>query len=185
MIWSDDPQRRAGVVVGVLLVVVGLVALLARFLSYDVFGVGWPLIVVFVGLGLFAAGVAVGGQPGVGFAIPGGIVTMTGLVLAFQAATELWSTWAYAWALVAPGGVGLGMVAYGMLVGQPAISRAGIPPLLIGIGLFLGFGLFFEGILGLNLPRAVGVETALAAGLVVLGAAIVVLSVMRRRGPTP
>jgi hypothetical protein len=183
MLFAGDPERRGAVVVGVLLVVIGLVALGARFLSWDVFGVGWPLIVVFVGLALFAAGVAVGGNPGVGFAIPGGIVTMTGLVLAFQAATDLWSTWAYAWALVAPGGVGLGMVLYGLFVGQPGISRAGIPPLLAGIGLFLGFGLFFEGVLGLNLPRGVGIETALAGGLVVLGFLVIAVSLVRRRGP--
>jgi len=41
--------------------------------------------------------------------IPGSIITIAGLVLAVQNTFDLFATWAYAWALVAPGGVGLGI----------------------------------------------------------------------------
>jgi hydrogenase/urease accessory protein HupE len=109
----------------------------------------------------------------VAFAIPGGIVTMVGVVLAVQSATGLWATWAYAWALVAPGGVGAGMLLYGIIAGQRDIARTGVPIVLTGLGLFLGFGLFFEGILHLSGPDLPVAEPALAVGLVLLGVVVI------------
>ena len=107
---------------------------------------------------------------------------MAGIVLSVQAATGLWATWAYAWALVAPGGVGLAFIVYGLITRQPDLARNGVPILLTGLGLFVAFGLFFEGLLHLSgdaLPLA---EPVLATGLIVLGAAILVLGAMGRRG---
>jgi len=108
-------------------------------------------------------------------------VSMVGVVLSVQAATGLWATWAYAWALVAPGGVGLAFVLYGVLTGQPDVARDGVPILLTGLGLFVAFGLFFEGVLHLSgaaLPLA---DSVLAAGLVVLGVVIVVVGMSGRK----
>ncbi len=183
MLAAQDPERRGAIVIGVLLVLFGGLALLGNLLSYDLVAVGWPLFVVAAGLALFALGVSVGAPAGVGFAIPGGIVTMAGLVLAVQNATGLWATWAYAWALVAPGGVGLGMVAYGFLTGTRDIARGGMPPLLIGLGLFLGFGFFFEAILGLDTGTVAQVDSIFAAGFVLLGVVVIGLGLMGRRRP--
>ena len=173
--------ERGTIALGVALLVIGGLALLGRALSIDILGLGWPLFVLIPGLVLFAAGVAVGGRAGLGLAIPGGIVSMVGVVLSVQAATGLWATWAYAWALVAPGGVGVALVAYGLITGQPDIARTGLPILLTGLGLFIAFGLFFEAILhlsGASLPLA---EPVLAAALIVLGVVILVLGVNDRR----
>jgi len=178
-----DGGRRGSIVLGAILVVVGLLALLGRQLDVDLVSIGWPLFVLLPGVLLLAGSLFVGGRPGIGLAIPGGIVTMTGLVLAFQNATDAYQTWAYAWALVAPGGVGVGLVIYGLLAGQRDSLRAGVPVLLSGLGLFLGFGFFFEGILGLSGARFVGFENAFAVGLVVLGVIVLVLGVVGRRSP--
>ena len=132
------------------------------------------------GIVLFAAGVAVGGKAGLGLAIPGGIVSMVGVVLTFQSATGLWGTWAYAWALVAPGGIGLAFVLYGLLTGQGDIARGGVPILLTGIGLFIGFGLFFEGVLDLTGEDGVP-ELLLAGALVALGVVVVLYGLLRRQ----
>ncbi len=178
-----DPSRRGTIALGLTLVILGGLALLGRALSFDVLRLGWPIFVLAPGIALFAAGVAVGGSAGLGLAVPGGIVSMVGVVLSIQAATGLYATWAYAWALVAPGGVGLAFVAYGTFTRQPGIVRNGVPILLTGLGLFVAFGLFFEGVLhmsGTAIPLA---EPFFAAGLVVLGAAILLLSVVGRRGP--
>lgn len=176
---SVDAGRRVTVAMGLVLVVVGGLALAGEALDIDLLGLGWPLFVLIPGVLMFVAALAVGGRAGVGLAIPGGVVTMTGLVLAFQNTTGLWATWAYAWALVAPGGVGLALVAYGLATAQPDLGRAGLPVLATGLALFLGFGLFFEGVLGLNGRAFVGLESALAVGLVVLGG-VIVLSGLRR-----
>jgi hypothetical protein len=174
-----DPARRGTIVLGLALVILGGLALLGRMFSIDLLGLGWPIFVLAPGIILFAAGVAVGGKAGLGLAIPGGIVSMVGLVLTFQSATGLWGTWAYAWALVAPGGVGLAFVLYGLLTGQRDITRGGIPILLIGVGLFIGFGLFFEGVLDMS-GQGGAAEVLLAGGLVALGVGVVLYGLLRR-----
>jgi hypothetical protein len=172
--------ERGTVVLGIALVVIGGLALLGRALSIDILGLGWPMFVLIPGLVLFAAALAVGGRAGLGFAVPGGIVTMVGVILSAQAATGLWATWAYAWALVAPGGVGLGIVAYGLLTRQPDIARMGLPILLTGLGLFVGFGLFFEGLLHLSGDELPLAEPIFAGALIVLGAVLLLLGAVGR-----
>ena len=182
MHMGRNQAERGTVVLGLALVVIGGLALLGRALSIDILGLGWPLFVLIPGIVMFAGGVAIGGRAGLVLAIPGGIVSMAGIVLSVQAATGLWATWAYAWALVAPGGVGLAFIVYGLITRQPDLARNGVPILLTGLGLFVAFGLFFEGLLHLSgdaLPLA---EPVLATGLIVLGAAILVLGAMGRRG---
>jgi len=182
MQMGRNQAERGTVILGLVLVVIGALALLGRALSIDILGLGWPLFVLIPGIVMFAGGVAIGGRAGLGLAIPGGIVSMVGVVLSAQAATGLWATWAYAWALVAPGGVGLAFLVYGLITRQPDLARNGIPILLTGLGLFVAFGLFFEGVLHLSgdaLPLA---EPVLATGLILLGAAILVLGAMGRRG---
>ena len=180
---GSETNRRT-VVLGLALVIIGGLALLGRALSIDILGLGWPLFVLVPGVVLFAGGVAVGGRAGLGMAIPGGIVAMVGIVLSVQAATGLWATWAYSWALVAPGGVGLGMLVYGLITRQPDIARNGVPVLLTGLGLFVAFGLFFEGLLHLSGPAVPLAEPVFAGALIVLGVAILVLGVTRPRDRT-
>jgi hypothetical protein len=173
-----DTTRRGTVLLGFALVLLGGLALAGRLLNLDLLSLGWPIFVLAPGIVLFAAGVAVGGKAGLGLAIPGGIISMVGVVLTFQTTTGLWSTWAYAWALVAPGGVGVALVLYGLLTGQREIARGGLPVLLTGIGLFIGFGLFFEGVLNLNGANGMA-EPLLAVALVALGVVVLLLGLFR------
>lgn len=178
---SDD--RRAMATIGVLLVALGVAFLVARQLDVDIGRVGWPLFIIVPGVVLFAVALSTGGSAGAALAAPAGVVTMTGLVLAVQNATGLWATWAYAWALVAPGGVGLGLLVYGLLTRQPDVARGGAMTTLVGLGLFVAFGFFFEAIIGLSGFRLAGADVVLAAALVVLGLVIVGASLLggRRR----
>ena len=171
-----DSSRRGTILLGLALVLLGGLALAGRLLNVDLLSLGWPIFVLAPGIVLFAAGVAVGGKGGLGLAIPGGIISTVGLVLTFHSATGLWSTWAYAWALVAPGGVGLAFVLYGLLTRQGDITRGGIPILLTGIGLF------FEGVLHLSGDRLPIGEPVFAGALVVLGAAILLRGLVGSRG---
>ena len=175
-----DGSRRGTVVLGLVLVILGGLALLGRVIQVDLLGLGWPIFVLVPGILLFIAGLAVGDKAGLGLAIPGGVVSMVGIVLAVQSATGLWGTWAYAWALVAPGGVGLAFVLYGLLTRQPEIARGGVPILLTGVGLFIGFGLFFEGVLHMS-GLSANIDLLLAVGLVVLGVGILLYGLFGRR----
>lgn len=181
MFAQSDPARRGAAALGLILIVLGVVALVGRALSFDLFAVGWPLFVLVPGILMFALAVGIGGRAGVAAAIPGGIVTMTGLVLTFQAATGLWATWAYAWALVAPGGVGLAFVLYGVLTRQRDLVQVGLPLLGIGLGLFLAFGLFFEAVLDLNGLAGGGLESLVAVGLIAIGIVVLLAGSLNRR----
>jgi hypothetical protein len=85
-----------------------------------------------------------------GDAVVGGIITAVVAVLAVQDATGAYASWAYAWALVAPGGVGLGLLVYGLAVGSWDTARGGLASLVTGIVLFLVFFVVFEGVLDLT-----------------------------------
>ena len=125
-------ERRGPVVLGVILVLVGAVFLATNVTGFKL-EAAWPLFIIVPGLILLAASFAAGGEAGGGLAITGSIVTTVGLILAVQEATGLYATWAYAWALVAPGSVGVGMLLFGSFTGRQDLSTAGIR--LAGIGL--------------------------------------------------
>ena len=174
-----DGERRGTVFLGLL-----LIAVVGAFLFLNVTDIdieAWPLFVIVPGVVVFAAAFAVGGEPGSGLAIAGSIVTTVGLILAFQEATDLYETWAYAWALVAPGAVGFGLVVYGALTRQPKLVAGGLPTLGVGLALFLGFAVFFEGFIGLSGDRVPELRGLLPFGLVALGVVIVGGSLLGRR----
>ena len=183
----DDPraERRTTLAIGVLLILAGAATLAVRQLGIDLAAAGWPLFVIVPGVVLYVVAFIVGGRAGTGFAAAGAIVIATGLVLAVQNATDLWATWAYAWALVAPGGVGLGLLLYGLVTRQRDVALGGGWALLVGLALFLVGAFFFESVIGLSGDRIEGLDALLSIGLVVLGLAIVGFGLAggrRRRG---
>jgi hypothetical protein len=175
-----NAARRGEILLGSLLIAIGAIFTVVTVSGIDI-GVAWPLFIVVPGLVLFASSFAVGGQGGAGLAVAGSIVTVVGLILAVQAATDLYATWAYAWALVAPGGVGFGLVVYGLVIGDRAMVSNGLPTLGVGLALFLGFGVFFEGIIGLSGDRVPWFGTLAPVALIALGVAVLLGSLRRRR----
>jgi hypothetical protein len=176
---TRSPSSTA--ILGLLLIVVGAAYLGARLAGVDLAVVGWPAFVIVPGLVLFALAFVVGGSGGAGLATVGAALTTTGLILAVQRATGLWATWAYAWALVAPGSIGLGLVVYGALTGQGGLVRGGLWSLVVGLACFLLGLLFFEGLVGLSGRRIVGFDVIAAVLLIVLGGAIIVGRLARAR----
>ncbi len=141
-------QRSSGAVLGVLLVVAGLVFLAQRYVPFNVGEYGWPLLAVFGGLAFLIAGLAV--RSASGLIIPGTIATVVGLILAVQNTYGLGSSWSYAWALVFPGAVGLGIAIRGLADHNPSEVERGGWMALAGVALFVVFALFFEGSLRIN-----------------------------------
>jgi hypothetical protein len=108
---NDDASRRwpgGEAALGGLLVLLGLVVLLGQAVDLEVGQVGWPFFVIVPGLGLLGLGLAVAGRLGEVLAMVGGVVTMAGVVLGVQNATDRFDTWAYAWTLVVLVGQGSG-----------------------------------------------------------------------------
>jgi hypothetical protein len=135
----------------------------------------WPFFIIVLGVALIALAFAVGGEGGVGLSIFGSIVTATGLLLLYQDATNRYESWAYAWALIAPGSVGFGMLIYGIGTGRADLVRAGAITGAVGLGLFLAGAIFFEGILGIG-GRVFGSAAQAIVAIAVIGLGIAVLT---------
>ena len=185
--WDRD-RRRGTAVLGILLVVVGIAFLALEQFGTDLGKFGWPIFVIGPGLFLLGLGLAIPHEGGLGAAIPGGILTSVGLVLALQTATDTYASWAYAWAIVAPGSVGVTLILFGILHRRRDLFDSGVRTTATGLGLFVCFGLFFENILGLDdlSPNNV-FRTALPLMAVGLGVLIVIWNLLPRRstGRTP
>jgi hypothetical protein len=178
-------ERRSGVILGIILIALGGFFLADRVVGFDLGHYGWPLFVIVPGLLLFVAALATADvRAGTGLATAGGITTMVGLVLAVQNATGLWATWAYAWALVGPGGTGVGLLVYGLLRGQRDLVTAGARTLGVALVLFAGFGLFFEGVIGLSGEPFLLNSQVLPVVLIAAGAVLVLVSLVRGRRST-
>ncbi len=131
-------QREMGIGIG--LVLLGLVFLIGPSLNLQAFG--WPFFVIIPGIILLF--VAFTSRVGNGsLAVPGSIVTVTGLILLVLNITGRMDAWAYAWALVMAG-AGAGTYMYGQISNSDSLKRAGRRGLLAGLALFAVFGLVFE-----------------------------------------
>ena len=167
----ESGTSRGAFVAGALLIVLGAAALVVRVSGVNI---GWPVWVILPGLGLLVAALALPEPGGSGLAAAGGIVTAVGTLLAVQDATGTYASWAYAWALVAPGGVGVGLLLYGLLTRRGDIARGGLASLITGIVLFFVGFLFFEGLLHLNGDRFAGL-TSLSVPIVIMGIGAAIL----------
>ena len=178
---SPAGRRSAGssMALGVVLVVVGIFALGVVVFGVDLTQYGWPLFVIIPGLTLLVVGF-VGG--GVGASVPGGIVTMLGLVLAYQSSTGDWASWAFAWALVAPGGVGLGLYLQALRDRDAVMLRRGRTLIFIAALIFMIGFVFFESILGISgTDYGIFGKAALPGLLIVIGIILLVRSIQRTR----
>jgi hypothetical protein len=183
---TPHPTRPRGggssLALGVVLVVVGLFALGVVLFGIDLTQYGWPLFVIVPGLTLLVVGFLGGGA---GASVPGGIVTMLGLVLAYQSSTGDWASWAFAWALIAPGGVGLGLYLQALRDRDSVMLRRGRALMFIGALIFMIGFVLFESILGISgVDYGVFGKAALPALLIVIGIILLVRSIQRSRRAT-
>ena len=184
-----DPIRpsppRSGssgaVALGGILVVLGIVFFVGQQLNMDVGEAAWPFYVIVPGVALAALGLTQ--RRGSGLTIAGSIVTMVGLVLLYQNATDRFETWAYAWTLVGPGGNGLGMLLYGTRSGDRRMARNGFWSILAALGLFVIGFIFFEGVIGISGERLPLPRWVLPAAVIVIGLLVLVRGLTYRGQP--
>jgi hypothetical protein len=179
-------ERSTGgqaLVMGVVLILTGVIylaiELIPRLSQIDVAHYGWPVFVLVPGVAL--VGVAGAVPEASGLCVPGAIVIMVGLVLFVQNVFDLFATATYAWALVTPGGIGLGMWLQGSVDQQATLRSRGARTLGTGFVIFLVSALFFETVhvSGVVFPLLI----RLLLGISIVGVGVSV--VMRRSTPTP
>ena len=172
---AATPARRGSsgtALLGILLITIGVFFFIGQWLNIDWGAATWPFYVIAPGLALMAFGLTQ--RDGSGLTVAGSIVTMVGLVLLYQNATGHWESWAYAWALVGPGGSGLGMLLYGTRSGNRKMARDGFWQILIAIGLFVAGFIFFEGIIGISGQRLPLPEWLLPVAVIAIGLLVLV-----------
>jgi hypothetical protein len=183
--WQQGGNRegeRGALWVGVLLIAAGCLFLAGQQVNIRLGDVGWPLFIIVPGLILFFLGLLFRDETGLGMTIPGGIITTIGLLLLYQSTYDAYASWAYAWALIAPGSVGVSLFVWGLLHGKLDLVDAGLRTAAVGLGLFVGLGLLFENVIGLeNTGSTKAMRAALPILAVILGVIIVVISIL----PTP
>jgi len=170
---DDDVRRQwhgGEAALGGLLLLLGIAVLLGQAFHLELGRVGWPFFVIVPGLGLLGLGLAGAGRLGEVLASVGGVVTMAGLVLGVQNATDRFETWAYAWTLVLVVGAGIGRWLVGVVRGRSDLAASGGWLMAVGLAGFLVLAVFFEVVVGIG-GRGVGVPSgyALAALLIVAG----------------
>jgi hypothetical protein len=184
---DDDARRRwrgGEAALGGLLVLLGIAVLLGQAVDLQVGEVGWPFFVIVPGLGLLGLGLATPGRLGEVLATVGGVVTMAGLVLLVQNATDQFDTWAYAWTLVVLVGPGIGRWLLGVVRGRGELAASGAWLLAAGLVAFVGLAVFFEVVVGLSGHRsgAAG-RYVLAALLILAGLGLVGRRLLTARRP--
>jgi hypothetical protein len=175
---NDDARRRwrgGEAALGGLLVLLGLVVLLGQALDLEVGRVAWPVFVIVPGLGLLGLGLASAGRLGEVLATVGGVVTMAGVVLGVQNATDRFETWAYAWALVLVVGAGVGRWLVGTVRGRRDLAASGAWLGAAGLAAFLLLAVFFEVVIGIG-GRPVGSGGRYGLAALLIGAGLVLLS---------
>jgi hypothetical protein len=170
--------RPAGLVLGIILIVVGALFLALRLANIELGADAWPLWLIVPGIAMLAGSLFIPFRGGLGLGIPGAIIATVGIILWVQAAYDLYATWAYAWALVAPTAPGLAMLAYGAVHRDGDLVRDGLGATVTGLGLFVGFGIFFEGVVGISGHRIEHIDQVLPYAAIGLGVVLIALALV-------
>lgn len=177
-------MARGGVVGGALLVLLGLVLLIHPLTGMNPWAVIWPFCIVVPGLAFFLV-TFIGGRDMAPLAIPGSILTTLGLLLFYQNTFSYFQSWAYAWALIVPGAVGLGLFLFGQWGGQALVRQVGAYLAAAGLGLFICLAAIFEvGVFRSSLAARVGWPLLLIAfGLAIVAGSLAHAVARREREP--
>ncbi len=144
---------RGSALGGILLIALGIVFLLGQLFDIHLGRYLWPLTIIIPGVLLFFGALTLEGETGKALAMVSGIVTMVGVILSLQNLTNLWASWSYAWALVAPTGPGLGMWLLGSIqdrADRAELVRTGKDLVRVGLIIFVVAAVFFELVIGVN-----------------------------------
>ncbi len=187
---NDKPVNQSNsnilsVLVGASLILLGILFLMGRFVgslfNFDFGHYTWPFFIVMPGLLMFLASFALERRRGLTLAIFGGVVSMTGAVLLVQNTFDLYASWAYAWALVAPTSVGLAKLIYGALRGLEDQVKSGLRLTGIGLAIFAFGGVFFELVIGISGFQFAGAWLCWPVLLIAGGIVLLVTNLLPRR----
>lgn len=142
--------------IGLGLMGLGLFFLIGTILG-GVMDLMWPIFVLGPGLLLFYL-VRAFGNKAAWLSVPATMISTVGLLLFYQNLTGHWESWAYAWSLIMPTALGIGVSIYGDLKKNDKTIERGEKLAKFGLGIFAVGAVFFELLLNLGgfaIPLAV------------------------------
>jgi len=181
---NNARQNRWNFYFGVGMVALGVLYLIGTIFNISVAGILWPFFIIVPGLAFFYFMVQ-GGKNAAALAIPGSIVTTTGLLLLYQSLTNHWESWAYAWALIVPTSLGVGIYITGIWSENESMRRAGQGFVRVGVIMLIVGGLFFEMIFSISGDRSNNITwpvLLIVAGIYLVAQELGVLSLGRTSG---
>jgi uncharacterized membrane protein YiaA len=167
------------IILGIALIVVGILVVVGQILNISLGRFLWPFFIIVPGAIALWGGFRSQNPAGEGLMILGSLVSITGLLLLFQSITTLWATWAYAWALIAPTGVGVAELLWGNKTNNQAKRSTGFTLIRIGMIIFFVGLVFFEMILHIS-GFGFG-YIPLAVVLLIAGISLIVISFVKTR----
>jgi len=180
-------SNMVSTLLGGILILLGILFLIGRsvssFFDFDLGHYAWPFVIILPGVLIFLASFVFERRAGIPVAMFGGIVTAVGGILMFQNLFDLYASWAYAWALIAPTSVGLAKLVYGALRGMGDELQSGLRLSGIGFAMFIIGGFFFEVVIGISGFRFGVAWQCWPVLLIGLGAILLIASLLPRRNP--
>ncbi len=142
-------SKRSSITSGLVLILIGGVLLALQVFpglsAWFNFTFTWPMIIIFIALGMLVIGL-LSGSPDM--AIPACVIGGIGGILYFQNAGRLtWQSWAYLWTLL-PGFSGVGTLIAGLINWKRKQIGDGLESILVSVVLFTIFGSLFGNLLG-------------------------------------
>jgi Putative auto-transporter adhesin, head GIN domain len=177
----DKNRNISGLIIGVVLIIIGILALFGRYIVLPDMDTLWPLVVVAVGAAFFIP-ILLGDKTRGGLAVPGSILVTIGVILYIMNRTESWEAWSYCWALIMCA-VGAGIWINGFTSNQPELQKRGLNVLRTGLILFIIFGVVMEFIFSISGEAHWGGLLLWAILLTLVGVYLLVTRLVRMRKP--
>jgi hypothetical protein len=169
---TTSPYLQLPFLVGAGLILLGLLYLLDLIFHLPIGHAIWPFFIIVPGALILRWSLDSSSNDMEPFVAIGSLITSTGLLLLYQSVTGHWVSWAYAWALIAPGSVGFAFWLYGKRKGKEGLMRSGNVLMTIAAAMFFIGAIFFELILNIShFGRLFGAILLLIAGVYFLGRA--------------
>lgn len=177
----DKNRNVAGIVIGVILIIVGVLAFFGRYIILPDMDTLWPLIVVAVGAAFFIP-ILLGDKSRGSLAIPGSILVTIGVISYIMNRTDSWEAWSYCWALIMCA-VGAGIWINGYASDKPDLKKRGLNVLRTGLILFIIFGVVMEFIFSISGEAHWGGLLLWSILLTLVGVYLLVTRLVRMRKP--
>ncbi len=177
----DKNRNVAGLVIGIVLIIIGILAFFGRYIILPDMDTLWPLVVIAVGAAFFIP-ILLGDKSRGGLAIPGSILVTIGVILYIMNRTDSWEAWSYCWALIMCA-VGAGTWINGYVSAKPELQKKGLTTLRTGLVLFIIFGVIMEFIFSMSGEAHWGGVLLWSVLLILVGVYLLVTRLLQVRKP--